>query len=219
MQTKDYITISISIIALFFSFGSLLFTFLNFRRNTTKLKVEQINFAPNPFGVRITPNKLFLDQKQSPDLWTVVPIVYLIIYLKIFNLSHTGITISNFIINDEFLVSRINSKEIKEELSLTFLASDRCYTKELEKYSHAVPMSASSLNTGDFNFINIGDRIEPKSSAEGIIVVLGNWNLYNSIKDGENKLTIVTPDKKFNTNIEIDKTVIPNLSKDKLKSE
>ena len=37
-------------------------------------------------------------------MWTVVPIFYLIIYVKINNLSHTGITISNFIINNKFFV-------------------------------------------------------------------------------------------------------------------
>lgn len=210
MQTKDYITITISLIALFFSFGSLIFTFLNFRRNVTKLKIEQLHFAPNPLGTKVTPNKLFLDRKQSPDLWTVVPMLHLIIYLKIDNLSHTGITIRNFILNDEFLVSKVNVGEIKEELALTFFASENCRNKELAEYGHAVPMSATTLEANDYNHINIGDRIESKSSVEGIIIVSGNWNLYTVIKDGGNKLTIVTPDKKFDTYIEIDKTIIPN---------
>lgn len=133
MQIKDYITIIISVIALFFSFFSLIITILNYRRNVTKLKIEQLNFVPNPCGIRITPNKLFLNGKQSTDLWTVVPMLHLVIYLKINNLSYTGITISNFIINDELLVSKVNIEELKEELSLSFFASKECLSRDLEK--------------------------------------------------------------------------------------
>lgn len=120
MQPKDYITITISLISLLFSFGSLIFTFLNFRRNITRLKIEQLHFVPNPFATTVRPNILYLDREQSPDLWTVIPMLHLIIYIKIDNLSHTGITISNFIINDEFLVSKLNPAGIQKELKLSF---------------------------------------------------------------------------------------------------
>ena len=213
MQIKDYITITISVIALFFSFFSLIITILNYRRNVTKLKIEQLNFVPNTCGTRITPNKLFLNGKQSTDLWTVVPMLHLVIYLKINNLSYTGITISNFIINDELLVSKINIEELKEELSLSFFASKECLSRDLEKYGHAVEMSRMTLEPADYSLINIGDRIESKSSIEGVIIISGNWDLYNVISDGMNKFTIVTPDKKFDTYVEIDKTIIPKFSK------
>jgi hypothetical protein len=213
MQTKDYITITISLIALFFSFGSLIFTLLNFKRNATKLKIEQLHFAPNPLGTRVTPNKLFLDRKQSTDLWTVVPMLHLIIYLKIDNLSYTGITIRNFIINDEFLVSKINMEKMKEELSLVFFASEECNKRHLERYGQAVSMSSMALKPNDYNLINIDNRIESKSSIEGVIIISGNWNLYNAVNDGINKLTIVTPDKKFDSHVIIDKTMIPNSPK------
>lgn len=213
MQIKDYITITISLIALIFSFVSLIFTFLSFRRNATRLKVEQLHFSPNPLSSSIRPNILYLDGKQSTKLRTVVPILHLIIYLKIDNLSYTGITISNLIINDEFLVSKLNTDEMKKELSLTFFASKKSESIDFKTYGYAIPASNMTLNPNDYNLINIGDRIESKSSVEGIIVISGNWNLYNGINDGMNKLTIVTPDKKFDTNIEIYRTVIPSLSK------
>ncbi|NFS94200.1 hypothetical protein FDF05_14850 [Clostridium botulinum] len=209
MQTKDYVTITISLIALLFSFGSLIFTFLNFRRNVTRLKIEQLYFEPNPFTTRVTPNILYLDRKQSPDLWTVIPIFHLIIYIKIDNLSCTGITISNFIINDKFLISKLNSDEMKKELSLSFFASEESESRDLKKYGKAVPVSTTTLEPNDYNLINIGDRIESKSSIEGVIVISGNGDLYNVVKDGINKLTIVTPDKKFDAHIQIGKTVIP----------
>ncbi len=214
MQIKDYVTIAISSIALIFSFVSLIFTILNYKRNATKLRVEQLHFSPNPCRTTITPNKLFLDRKQSTDLWAVVPMLHLIIYLKIDNLSHTGITLSNFIINDRFLVSKMNITELKEELSLSFFASQKCHDKELNEYGHSIPMSAMTLEPEDYTLINIGDRIESKSSIEGIIVISGNWNLYDIITDGINKFTIVTPDKKFDKYIEIDKTIIPHFPKE-----
>ncbi|EJM6035840.1 hypothetical protein NOQ67_002150 [Enterococcus faecalis] len=219
MQIKDYITIGISLVALFFSFGSLIFTFLNFRRNATKLKITQLQFAPNPFGIKITPNKLFLDRQQSTDFCTVVPILYLVIYLKIDNLSHTGITISNFIINDEFLVSKVNIEEIKEQVSLAFFASKKCQNRDLTEFGHAVSMAATYLEPDDYTLIKVGDRIESKSSVEGIIIVSGNWELYSTINDGKNKFTIVTPDKKFDSYIKIDKTIIPSVQKNDSESE
>jgi hypothetical protein len=214
MQTKDYITLTISLIALLFSFSSLIFTFLSFRRNATRLKIQQLCFSPNPLATNIRPNILYLDRKQSPDLWTVVPILHLIIYIKIDNLSHTGITISNFIINDEFLVSKLNTNEMKKELPLSFFASEESKSRDLKKYGRAVPMSAVTLKPNDYNIINIGDRIESKSSIEGVIIISGNWDLYNTVIDGINKLTIVTPDKKFDAYIQIDKTFIPHIPKD-----
>lgn len=214
MEIKDFVTIGISIIALIFSLISLIFTYLNYRRNLTKLKIEQLHFAPNPLGISITPNKLFLDGEQSAKMWTIVPLLHLIIYLKIDNLSYTGISISNFILNDKFLVSKINMWEMKKELSLSFWASKECYDKELERFGHAVPMASMTLGPNDYSLINIGDRIEAKSCIEGVIIISGNGDLYNVINDGINKLTIVTPDKKFDKYVEIDKTVIPNFSEE-----
>jgi hypothetical protein len=94
--------------------------------------------------------------QQSSDLWTVVPMLYLIIYLKIDNLSYTGITISNFIINDEFLVSKINVAEIKEALSLSFFASEECHNRDLEEYGQAISvLSGTKLEPNDYNLIPI----------------------------------------------------------------
>ncbi len=217
MQTKDYFTVVISVVALLFSFGSLIFTFLNFRRNATKLKINQLQFFPSPLGTKLTPNKLFLDGHQSPDLWSILPIFHLVIYLRIDNLSHTGITISNFIINDEFSTSKVNMEELKKELSIIFIASEECHKKELNKYRQSVPMMVTSIKPDDYTHIKIGDRIDSKSTTEGIIIISGNWNLYSHINDGLNKFTIVTPDKKFDSYVEIDKTVIPNSFKERPK--
>lgn len=213
MQIKDYITITISSVALIFSLISLVISFLNFRRNTTKLKIEQLRFSPSLLSTNARPNILYLDRKQSPDLWTVVPILHLIIYVKISNLSHTGITISNFIINDTFLASKLNTNELKQGLSLTFYASEKSQSRDLKRYGSANPASATTLEPDDYNSINIGDRIESKSSIEGVITISGNGNLYDAVNDGINKLTIVTPDKRFDIYVEIDKTIIPNISK------
>lgn len=213
MQIKDYITITISLVALLFSFCSLLFTFLNFRRTETKLEIEQLQFSPNPLGNKAQPNMLYLDRRQNPDLWTVVPMFYLIIYVKINNLSHIGITISNFIINDDFLVSKINTVELEKELPLSYFSSEECKIRDLKNYGHAVPLSLTALRPDDYDFINVGDRIESKSSIEGVIIISGNQNLYGAVNEGISKLTIVTPDKKFDTYIKIDKTVIPKFNK------
>lgn len=213
MQMKDYITITISLVALFFSFCSLLFTFLNFRRTATRLKIEQLQIFPNPLASRVRPNMLYLDRKQNPDLWTVVPIFYLIIYVKINNLSHTGITISNFIINNKFSVSKFNTVELEKELPLGYFSSKESEIRDLKNYGHAIPLSLTVLRSDDYDFINIGDRIESKSSIEGVIIISGNQNLYVAVNEGINKLTIVTPDKKFDTYIEINKTIIPKFGK------
>ncbi|MBB6714535.1 hypothetical protein [Clostridium gasigenes] len=213
MQVKDYITITISLIALLFSFSSLIFTFLNFRRNVTRLKIKQLHFSPNPFRTSIRPNILYLDKKQNKKFWEIIPIVHLIIYIKIDNLSYTGITISNFIINDKFLGSKLNTDEMKKELVLSFFASEESQSRDLKRYGNTVPASATTLKPNDYNSINIGDKIESKSSIEGVIIISGNWDLYNVVNDGINKLTIVTPDKKFDTHIEIYRTVIPSFPK------
>lgn len=210
MQTKDYFTITISLVALLFSFSSLIFTFLNFRRSVTRLKIEQLHFSPNSLASSAVPNKLYLDGEQSSDVWTFIPLLHLIIYLKINNLSHTGITIGNFIVNDEFLVTKINTDETKKELPIKFFASKEAQSRDLEKYGYAEPVSATTLKPDKYNLIKIGDRIESKSSIEGIMIISGNGNLYNAVNDGINKLTISTPDKKFDAQIEIDKTVIPD---------
>ncbi|WP_242661994.1 hypothetical protein [Desulfitobacterium hafniense] len=65
MQIKDYITITISSIALLFSFCSVLFTFLNFRRTETRLEIEQLKFSPNPLATKVRPNMLYLDGISS----------------------------------------------------------------------------------------------------------------------------------------------------------
>jgi len=212
MQIKDYITITISLVALLFSFCSLLLIFLNFRRSETRLKIQQLQFSLNPLANRVRPNMLYLDRKQNPDLWAAVPIFYLIIYVKINNLSHTGITISDFIINNKFWVSKFNTVGLEKELSLSYFSSKESEIRDLENYGHAVPLSVTVLRPDDYDFINVGDRIEPKSSIEGVIIIQGNQNLYVAVNEGINTLTIVTPDKKFDTHIEIDKTVIPKLS-------
>ena len=139
--------------------------------------------------------------------------LHLIIYLKIDNLSYTGITISNFIINDDFLVSTRNTVETGKKLTLSFFASKETQEKELKKYGQATSVSNTSFDPDDYNLIDIGKRIDSKSSIEGIIVISGNTDLYNAVKNGMNKLTVVTPDKKIDTYIEIDKTIIPDWSK------
>ena len=81
--------------------------------------------------------------------------------------------------------------------------------RDLENYGHAVPLSVTALRPGDYDIINVGDRVESKSSIEGVIIIPGNQDLYVAVNDGINKLTIVTPDKAFDTYIKIDRTVIP----------
>lgn len=76
----------------------------------------------------------------------------------------------------------------------------------------------TSLDVDDYKVIKIGDRIESKPSIERIFIVSGNWNLYNAVKNGTNKLAIVTPDKEFKTYIEIDKTIIPKFPKNNSES-
>lgn len=211
MQAKDYITITISGIALLVSLVSIIITILNYKRNGTKLRITQIHFEPN-VSIKINPNKLFLDRCQQPDLWEICPMLHLVIYLQIENLSYTGITISNLILNDKFLVSKLNTEDLQKDLSLTFFASKRVRDRELEQYGRSVDVSVMSLKPNDFDIININDRIEAKASVEGIIIISGSRELFNSIKDGKNKLTIITPDKQFKTYVEIDKTIIPPVS-------
>lgn len=209
METVDCITIFISTIAIFLSSLSLIIAFLNYRRGTTKLKINQLYFASNPLATKVIPNKLFLDREQSKELREIVPILYLIVYLKIDNLSYTDITISELIINDKFLVTKINNRTMKEKLSLCFFSSKDCFNRDLNANGSAVPLSMQTLKSDDYDIINVGHRIASKSTVEGIIVISGNKELYKAVNDGKNKLTILTTDKKINVNIEVDKTVIP----------
>ncbi|MTI70831.1 MAG: hypothetical protein FH751_11335 [Firmicutes bacterium] len=213
MQVKDYITITISLLALSLSFCSIIFTYLNFKRSTSRLEIQQLSFSPKLFDTSARPNILYLSGEQNPDLWTVVPMLYLILYLKIDNLSHTGITISNVLLNDSFLVSKTNNIQLDDNLTLSFFSSEEARDRDFSLYGHAVPMSRTSLEPEHYNIIKIGERIESKSCIEGLLVVGGNQDLYNAVKEGSNKLTIVTPDKKFDANIKIYKTTIPDIGR------
>lgn len=211
LQIKDLITIGISGFALLFSGVSLVVSFLSFRRNSTKLKVTQLIFRPDPLSVGALPNKLYLDREQDPSLWSKIPIVYLLIYLKIDNLSYTPVSLNTVIINEKFVVSMANRfKFRKSSLSLAHFASEDSHSRDLERFGTALPMSATGLKEDDYNFITIGDRIEAKSTLEGVLIVHGNIDLYNSINDGNNQLEICTPDKNFKVDLEIAKTEIYN---------
>lgn len=210
-QIKDFITIGISALALLFSGISLAVSFLSFRRNSTKLKVTQLIFRPTPLSVGALPNKLYLDREQDQSLWSQIPMVYLLVYLKIDNLSYTPISLNRVIINGNFVVTMANRFKFRESgLSLAHFASEDSHLQDLQRFGTAIPMSVTGLKKDDYNFITIGDRIEAKSTLEGVLIVQGSIDLYNAINDGNNQLEICTPDKNFKVDVEIAKTKIYN---------
>jgi len=209
-QIKDFITIGISALALLFSGISLAVSFLSFRRNSTKLKVTQLIFRPTPLSEGALPNKLYLDREQDQSLWSQIPMVYLLVYLKIDNLSYTPISLNRVIINGNFVVTMANRFKFRESgLSLAHFASEDSHLQDLQRFGTAIPMSVTGLKKDDYNFITIGDRIEAKSTLEGVLIVQGSIDLYNAINDGNN-LEICTPDKNFKVDVEIAKTKIYN---------
>lgn len=214
MRLNDYITLIVSILALLVSIMSLLITFLNHKRNSTKLEIRQLKFRPGVLDIKTRPNMLYLDRSQDSSLWEVVPLLYLIVYLEIKNLSHTGITISNFIINDIILFSKANMVKFEKELPLCYFSSKKSFDKNMGVYNCTCPIVHTILKPEHYDMINVGDRIESKSSIEGVIILEGNQILYNAVIDGVNKFTIVTPDKKFDVYVEIDKTIIPKFHKE-----
>ena len=196
-QIKDFITIGISALALLFSGISLAVSFLSFRRNSTKEGA--------------LPNKLYLDREQDQSLWSQIPMVYLLVYLKIDNLSYTPISLNRVIINGNFVVTMANRFKFRESgLSLAHFASEDSHLQDLQRFGTAIPMSVTGLKKDDYNFITIGDRIEAKSTLEGVLIVQGSIDLYNAINDGNNQLEICTPDKNFKVDVEIAKTKIYN---------
>jgi len=210
-QIKDFITIGISALALLFSGISLAVSFLSFRRNSTKLKVTQLIFRPTPLSEGALPNKLYLDREQDQSLWSQIPMVYLLVYLKIDNLSYTPISLNRVIINGNFVVTMANRFKFRESgLSLAHFASEDSHLQDLQRFGTAIPMSVTGLKKDDYNFITIGDRIEAKSTLEGVLIVQGSTDLYNAINDGNNQLEICTPDKNFKVDVEIAKTKIYN---------
>lgn len=210
-QIKDFITIGISALALLFSGISLAVSFLSFRRNSTKLKVTQLIFRPTPLSEGALPNKLYLDREQDQSLWSQIPMVYLLVYLKIDNLSYTPISLNRVIINGNFVVTMANRFKFRESgLSLAHFASEDSHLQDLQHFGTAIPMSVTGLKKDDYNFITIGDRIEAKSTLEGVLIVQGSIDLYNAINDGNNQLEICTPDKNFKVDVEIAKTKIYN---------
>ncbi|HHJ7995492.1 TPA: hypothetical protein ACQNG4_001045 [Streptococcus pyogenes] len=209
LQIKDFITIGISVFALLFSGISLAVSFLSFRRNSTKLRVTQLIFRPTPLSIWALPNKLYLDREQDQRLWSQMPIVYLLVYLQIDNLSYTSISLNRVIINEKFVVTMANRFKFGESnLSLFHFASKESHSQDLERFGTAIPMSGTGLKKDDYNFITIGDRIEAKSTLEGVLIVKGSIDLYNAINDVNNKLEICTPDKNFKVDVEIAKTEI-----------
>lgn len=156
-----------------------------------------------------------INRYEEKDDVYVVPEYIVFLRLRLTNLSHQSVYITEF---------RINGIKIYEELYTSQKYDNvRAYTvfdpnkpetiKKLYSGKNVVNSSSENLNINEDQLLKPIIKLEAKEVREGILsFILHSEKNYELIEDGWNELTIKTTDKEYNVLVEIRKT----LSKSKL---
>ncbi|MCG2352985.1 hypothetical protein [Staphylococcus epidermidis] len=156
-----------------------------------------------------------INRYEEKDDVYVVPEYIVFLRLRLTNLSHQSVYITEF---------RINGIKIYEELYTSQKYDNvRAYTvfdpnkpetiKKLYSGENVVNSSSENLNINEDQLLKPIIKLEAKEVREGILsFILHSEKNYELIEDGWNELTIKTTDKEYNVLVEIRKT----LSKSKL---
>lgn len=156
-----------------------------------------------------------INRYEERDDVYVVPEYIVFLRLRLTNLSHQSVYITEF---------RINGRKIYEELYTSQKYDNvRAYTvfdpnkpetiKKLYSEEYVVNSSTENLNINEDQLLKPIIKLEAKEVKEGTLsFILHSEQNYELIEDGWNELTIKTTDKEYNVLVEIQKT----LSKSKL---
>lgn len=210
LEFKDKITIIISIVAVIFSLLSYITSRNAMKKNNTCLKLNQTKLIHEFFKVDFE-NKLVRNGRQDRELWnTPMSSYYLCVTIELRNLSHSSVSLGNFMINNIEIPSNwiINENNVGNfngntgsEIQIFWTLKDRDNDQ-----NYNVNAIIGSVDMNDFNLIYPELRLESKTTYTGVIVINLEEPFYNKIKEGKNKITIKTPDKTFHEKIIIDKT-------------
>ncbi len=219
MTEKDYITLTMSAIAIIISIISLINSITTSRKNNTKLNIVQTEIESD-FLSGDYENRVLINREQSSDLWnTELGLYILVISLNITNKSHAAISITDILFNGvrlkpTFFVDDKLKSDLIEEGKSSIQYHYMMNPKRLkEKLLQGGTLKTASLSTIELNKIKLvypGLRIESKSNHVGTIIVNCNKNVYQWINEGANTLTISTPDKKYDIGVNIERTYISN---------
>ncbi len=219
MTEKDYITLTMSAIAIIISIISLINSITTSRKNNTKLNIVQTEIESD-FLSGDYENRVLINSEQSSDLWnTELGLYILVISLNITNKSHAAISITDILFNGvrlkpTFFVDDKLKSDLIEEGKSSIRYHYMMNPKRLkEKLLQGRTLKTASLSTIELNKIKLvypGLRIESKSNHVGTIIVNCNKNVYQWINEGANTLTISTPDKKYDIGVNIERTYISN---------
>ncbi|MCG1135707.1 hypothetical protein ACMVYQ_10440 [Staphylococcus capitis] len=151
-----------------------------------------------------------INRYEEKDDVYVVPEYIVFLRLRLTNLSHQSVYITEF---------RINGIKIYEELYTSQKYDNvRAYTvfdlnkpetiKKLYSGENVVNSSSENLNINEDQLLKPIIKLEAKEVREGILsFILHSEKNYELIEDGWNELTIKTTDKEYNVLVEIRKTL------------
>ncbi|MDW8798373.1 hypothetical protein [Staphylococcus pseudoxylosus] len=149
------------------------------------------------------------NSNDEPNVY-VVPEYIIFIQLKITNLSHQSISITEFLINGAIIPEELYSTEKQNQIYL-FTVFDWNDKGILERVYNGeeVPLGSSErINVDNTKNLKPIIKLDAKEVKIGVLSfrLLGEKN-YNLIENGNNLLTIKTTDKEFDELIEIQKTL------------
>ncbi|WP_145383684.1 hypothetical protein [Staphylococcus epidermidis] len=151
-----------------------------------------------------------INRYEEKDDVYVVPEYIVFLRLRLTNLSHQSVYITEF---------RINGIKIYEELYTSQKYDNvRAYTvfdlnkpetiKKLYSGENVVNSLSENLNINEDQLLKPIIKLEAKEVREGILsFILHSEKNYELIEDGWNELTIKTTDKEYNVLVEIRKTL------------
>ncbi|MFH0153160.1 hypothetical protein, partial [Pseudomonas aeruginosa] len=135
--------------------------------------------------------------------------------LRLTNLSHQSVSITEFRINDTIIPEELYTSRKHDNLRAytVFYPNKQENIEKLYNMENVVSGTSENLNINESQLLKPIIKLEPKEVREGTFsFVLHNDKNYELIKDNYNILTIKTTDKKYDISVEIRKT----LSKSKL---
>ncbi|MEK5485976.1 MULTISPECIES: hypothetical protein [Lysinibacillus] len=219
MTEKDYITLTMSAIAIIISIISLINSITASRKNNTKLNIVQTEIESD-FLSGDYENRVLINSEQSSDLWnTELGLYILVISLNITNKSHAAISITDILFNGVrlkptfFVDDKLKSdliEEGKSSIQYHYMMNPKRLKEKLLQGRTLKPASLSTIELNKIKLVYPGLRIESKSNHVGTIIVNCNKNVYQWINEGANTLTISTPDKKYDIGVNIERTYISN---------
>jgi len=151
-----------------------------------------------------------INRYEEKDDVYVVPEYIVFLRLRLTNLSHQSVYITEFRINGIKIYEELyTSQKYDNVRAYTFFDLNKPETiKKLYSGENVVNSSSENLNINEDQLLKPIIKLEAKEVREGILsFILHSEKNYELIEDGWNELTIKTTDKEYNVLVEIRKTL------------